>query len=93
MYAEWFAIPENPAGGPLVAYNQDGTTSLQIWESSQIDMSNPDAKEQFESGTHFNPVDLVCAWRDNKGEKYEFAEIRKIKIPVLFRLNRRMAES
>lgn len=71
MYAEWFAIPENPAGGPFIAYNQDGTTSLQILESSQIDMSNPDAKEQFESGTHFNPVDLVCAVRDNKGEKYD----------------------
>lgn len=57
--------------GPFIAYNQDGTTSLQILESSQIDMSNPDAKEQFESGTHFNPVDLVCAVRDNKGEKYD----------------------
>ena len=60
-----------PGGGPFIAYNQDGTTSLQILESSQIDMSNPDAKEQFESGTHFNPVDLVCAVRDNKGEKYD----------------------
>jgi len=60
-----------PGGGPFITYNQDGTTSLQILESSQIDMSNPDAKEQFESGTHFNPVDLVCAVRDNKGEKYD----------------------
>ena len=60
-----------PGGGPFIAYNQDGATSLQILESSQIDMSNPDAKEQFESGTHFNPVDLVCAVRDNKGEKYD----------------------
>ena len=25
----------------------------------------------FEKGTHFNPVDLVCAVRDNKGEKYD----------------------
>lgn len=63
-----------PGGGPFIAYNQDGTTSLQILESSQIDMSNPDAKEQFESGTHFNPVDLVCAVKNKKGEKYSLPD-------------------
>ena len=60
-----------PGGGPFVAYNADGTTSLQILESSQIDMSNPEARKQFESGTHFNPVDLVCAVRNGQGVKYD----------------------
>ncbi len=60
-----------PGGGPFVAYNPDGTASLQILESSQIDMANPESKAQFELGTHFNPVDLVCAVRDYKGDKYE----------------------
>ena len=60
-----------PGGGPFVAYNPDGTTSLQILESSQIDMANPEAKRQFEAGTHFNPVDLVCAVRDGQGVKYD----------------------
>lgn len=60
-----------PGGGPFVAYNPDGTTSLQILESSQIDMANPEAKRQFEAGTHFNPVDLVCAVRDGRGAKYD----------------------
>ncbi len=59
-----------PGGGPFVAYNPDGTASLQILESSQIDMANPETKAQFESGTHFNPVDLVCAVRNYKGEKF-----------------------
>lgn len=60
-----------PGGGPFIVYNPDGTTSLQILESSQIDMSNPEAKKQFEMGTHFNPVDLVCAVRDGQGAKYD----------------------
>lgn len=60
-----------PGGGPFLAYNQDGTVSLQILESSQIDMNNAEARSFFEKGTHFNPVDLVCAVRDGVGEKYQ----------------------
>lgn len=60
-----------PGGGPFLAYNSDGTISLQILESSQIDINNPEAKEMFEKGTHFNPVDLVCAVRDYKGHKFD----------------------
>lgn len=59
-----------PGGGPFLAYNQDGTVSLQILESSQIDMANEIAKSMFENGTHFNPVDLVCAVKNYKGEKF-----------------------
>ena len=60
-----------PGGGPFLAYNDDGTISLQILESSQIDMNDPAKKEMFEKGTHFNPVDLVCAVRDYKGNKFD----------------------
>ena len=60
-----------PGGGPFLAYNPDGTTSLQILESSQIDMNDPEKKAMFEKGTHFNPVDLVCAVRDYKGNKFD----------------------
>lgn len=63
-----------PGGGPFLAYNSDGTISLQILESSQIDMDNPAAKEMFEKGTHFNPVDLVCAVRDYKGRKFDLVK-------------------
>lgn len=59
-----------PGGGPFLACNQDGTVSLQILESSQIDMNNPESKAMFENGTHFNPVDLVCAVKNYKGEKF-----------------------
>ena len=63
-----------PGGGPFLAYNPDGTISLQILESSQIDMKDPEKKAMFEKGTHFNPVDLVCAVRDYKGNKFNLLE-------------------
>ena len=63
-----------PGGGPFLAYNSDGTISLQILESSQIDMKDPEKKDMFEKGTHFNPVDLVCAVRDYKGHKFNLVK-------------------
>lgn len=63
-----------PGGGPYLAYNPDGTYSPQILESAQIDLSNPDAVALMNSGTHFNPVDLVCYLKDYKGEKFDLKE-------------------
>ncbi len=63
-----------PGGGPFLAYNQDGTISLQILESSQIDVNDPRKKAMFENGTHFNPVDLVCAVKDYKGNKFDLTK-------------------
>ena len=63
-----------PGGGPFLAYNPDGTISCQILESSQIDMNDPEKKAMFEGGTHFNPVDLVCAVRNYKGDKFDLTK-------------------
>jgi hypothetical protein len=60
-----------PGGGPFWAYNTDGTVSLQILESSQIDLNDPEKKAMFEQGTHFNPVDLVCAIKNYQGKKFD----------------------
>lgn len=60
-----------PGGGQFLAYNPDGTYSPQILESSQIDTNNQEYMEMFTKGTHFNPVDLVCAVRDYKGNKFD----------------------
>ena len=59
-----------PGGGPFLTYNQDGTVSLQILESSQIDTANEAYMKMFTEGTHFNPVDLVCATRDYQGRPF-----------------------
>lgn len=63
-----------PGGGPFFTVNEDGTISLQILESSQIDLNNPSKKEMFETGTHFNPVDIVCAVKDYQGNKFNLME-------------------
>ena len=63
-----------PGGGPFLAVNADGTISLQILESSQIDLKDPAKKAMFEQGTHFNPVDLVCAVKNYKGEHFNLPD-------------------
>ena len=63
-----------PGGGPFLTYNQDGTVSLQILESSQIDTANEEYMKMFTQGTHFNPVDLVCAVKDYKGQPFNLPD-------------------
>ena len=63
-----------PGGGPFLVYNQDGSISLQILESSQINMDDEKSKAMFVKGTHFNPVDLVCAVKNYKGEKFNLPD-------------------
>mgnify|MGYP000483003933 CR=1 FL=1 len=63
-----------PGGGPFLTYNSDGTVSLQILESSQIDKNNKQSMDMFAQGTHFNPVDLVCAIKNYKGEAFNLPD-------------------
>lgn len=63
-----------PGGGPFLTVNNDGTISPQILESSQINTSVPDEKEKMLKSTHFNPVDLVCAVKDYKGNKFDLTK-------------------
>ena len=60
-----------PGGGPFWVKNPDDTSSLQIVESSQIDMNNPEQKKIAANATHFNPVDLICGVYNYKGEKFD----------------------
>jgi hypothetical protein len=63
-----------PGGGPFLTYNQDGTVSLQILESSQIDKNNAEYMKMFSEGTHFNPVDLVCAVKGADGSHFNLPD-------------------
>ncbi|GAB4042510.1 DUF4301 family protein [Spirosoma jeollabukense] len=65
-----------PGGGPFWAKNQDGSVSLQVVESAQIDLTNPAQKSIFDEATHFNPVDLVCGLKDHHGRKYDLPAYR-----------------
>lgn len=63
-----------PGGGPFIVEGTNGSKSLQIVESSQIDFSKDDQAEIVKNATHFNPVDLVCAVKDFKGNKFDLKD-------------------
>jgi Domain of unknown function (DUF4301) len=65
-----------PGGGPFWATNPDGTTSLQVVESAQLDLGNAAQKAIFEQATHFNPVDMFCSLRGYKGKKFDLMQYR-----------------
>lgn len=68
-----------PGGGPFWVKEEDGSVSLQIAETAQIDLDNPVQKELLQSSTHFNPVDLLCATKDYKGNKFDLLQYRDVK--------------
>lgn len=61
-------------GGPFWIRNDKGEISLQIVESSQVDLSNKKQKSILENATHFNPVDLVCGTKNYKGEPFNLED-------------------
>ena len=63
-----------PGGGPFWVRNAEGDCSLQIVESSQIDKNNPEKAAIMAKATHFNPVDMVCAIKNYKGEKFDLLQ-------------------
>ena len=60
-----------PGGGPFIIAEKDGSTSLQVLESVQINMSDDHARNALATATHFNPVDIVCCLHDYKGESFD----------------------
>ena len=60
-----------PGGGPYIVEGKDGSTSLQILESVQINKADPAAAGAMAQATHFNPVDLVCILRDCRGKRFD----------------------
>lgn len=64
-----------PGGGPFWVKSGE-LESLQIVESAQVDTSDPEKQKVFESGTHFNPVDVVCGVKNYKGEKFDLLKYR-----------------
>lgn len=65
-----------PGGGPFWTNDADGSKSLQIVESSQVNQHDPEQAAILNSATHFNPVDLVCGVKDYKGKKFNLMNYR-----------------
>lgn len=60
-----------PGGGPFWVLDEKNNSSLQIVETSQIDLTDRKQKEILNTSTHFNPVDLACGVRNRRGRKYD----------------------
>lgn len=60
-----------PGGGPFWVKDSKGEVSLQIVESSQINIKDPEQQKIASEASHFNPVDLVCAVKDYKGNQFD----------------------
>lgn len=63
-----------PGGGPFWVRDEKGNLSLQIVESSQVDLTNTHQQKILDSATHFNPVDLVCGIKNYKNEKFDLTQ-------------------
>jgi hypothetical protein len=63
-----------PGGGPFWVMNSKGESSLQIVESSQININNTVQNKIYKAATHFNPVDLVCGVKNYKGDVFDLNE-------------------
>ena len=62
-----------PGGGPFYV-RKNNNVSLQIVESSQVNMSKEGQREIFGSSTHFNPVDIVCGMKDHNGNYFDLLD-------------------
>ena len=61
-------------GGPFWVEHTDHTVSRQIVEAIQVDVQDDSQRASWESGTYFNPVDLVCGVRDFRGRPFELRQ-------------------
>lgn len=60
-----------PGGGPFWVRDAKGKLSLQIVETSQVDLNNPKQEKILAKSTHFNPVDLVCGIKNYNKIKFD----------------------
>ncbi|MBN1831346.1 MAG: DUF4301 family protein, partial [Deltaproteobacteria bacterium] len=60
-----------PGGGPFWVEHQDHSISLQIVETSQVEIKSATQRDIWSSSTHFSPVDLVCGVRDFMGKPFD----------------------
>ncbi|MDN3671112.1 DUF4301 family protein [Echinicola jeungdonensis] len=65
-----------PGGGPFWVREKDGSQSLQIGETAQLNLEDPQHQSILKNSSHFNPTDLVCGVRDYEGNKFDLLKFR-----------------
>ncbi len=63
-----------PGGGPFWVRENDGGVSPQIVEAAEIDAEDAEQQAIFSRATHFNPVFMALAVRDQRQEPFALAE-------------------
>jgi Domain of unknown function (DUF4301) len=63
-----------PGGGPFWVEGKDGYLSLQIVENAEVDIQSSEQRAIWGSSTHFNPVDLICAVKDYRGNPFHLKD-------------------
>lgn len=62
-----------PGGGPFWIHQRDGSKTAQIVESAEVS-SDEQQQAILRQATHFNPVFMALALRDESGEAYDLSE-------------------
>ncbi len=62
-----------PGGGPFWVAGADSSLSCQIVEQAQVNLDDSGQAAIWRAATHFNPVDMVCAVRDDRGDSYDLS--------------------
>ena len=65
---------DEPGGGPFWVKNKQGDISLQIVETSEMDLTDKGQKEQLDKSEFFNPVDLVCLLKNYRGKPFNLSD-------------------
>jgi hypothetical protein len=59
-----------PGGGPFIVKDAHGATSLQILEAAQLNAQDPHTPVLLAASAYFNPVDMVCSFKNYCGAPY-----------------------
>ncbi|MCL2132048.1 MAG: DUF4301 family protein [Lentimicrobiaceae bacterium] len=65
---------DEPGGGPFWVQNAADEISLQIVETSEMDLSDPTQKVCLDKSEFFNPVDLVCSLKNYRGKPFNLPD-------------------
>jgi hypothetical protein len=78
-----------PGGGPFWVRASDGSDSIQIVESAEIDPDDQDQQTIFQSSTHFNPVFMALGVRDYRSKPFN---LRKYVDPDRYILTKKVSD-
>lgn len=66
----------NTGGGPFWVKHPDGSESLQLVETAQVNLLNPAQAATLKSSEYANITDLVCSVKDFEGNKFDLMKFR-----------------